>query len=47
MKGMDLKEVVICGAGIFILLDRGASWVFILGIALIAVGATRLARNLI
>ena len=46
MGGFSLKEIVILGAGIFILLDRGASWMFILGVGLLAVGATRIARNI-
>ncbi len=32
--------------GVFILNERGVSWMFMLGIALLAVGATRLARNI-
>lgn len=43
--GMNWKEVVMLGGGVWILYSRGASWMFMLGVALLAVGATRLARN--
>lgn len=46
MGNFNLKDLVITGAGLFILLDRGASWMFIAGLALLAVGATRVARNI-
>lgn len=45
MAGMNLKEILMLGGGVFILMDRGASWMFILGVSLLAVGANRLARN--
>ncbi len=39
MGGINLKEVAFLGVGVVILMDRGASWMFILGLALVAIGA--------
>ena len=46
MVGMNWKEMAMLGAGIFILYDRGVSWMFMAGVALLAVGANRLMRGL-
>ncbi len=43
---LNFKEVAILAGGVVILLDRGASWMFILGVGLLAIGATRIARNI-
>ena len=42
----SFKEIAFLAGGCFILLDRGASWMFILGISLLSIGATRIARNI-
>lgn len=44
--GLNIKEIAMLVGGTFLLLDRGASWMFILGVALLAVGANRIARNI-
>ncbi len=50
MKGLGLDlsllEMAMLAGGVFILVDRGASWTFVLGLSLLSVGATRLARNI-
>ena len=44
--GLSFVELGVLIGGILILQDRGTSWMFILGIALLSVGANRLARSL-
>lgn len=46
MGGMNWKEIAILAGGVLILLDRGVSWTFILGMGLLSIGANRIARNI-
>ncbi len=43
---ITLSDALFLLAGVWILQDRGTSWMFMLGLGLLAVGANRVARAL-